>query len=210
MSEITVDTEKLTYGLELGIGNTRTIFASLPPEERLRLTACGLVSAAIHAYAIREGIPSRLMLSTPQFSFIDDIQHVFPLIGAGDDPTVIDASASQFLGYAGISVEYQDITGQSIFPPEKVLSFALSERHLVVNWLAKAVLNFRAVNQRPVGKFGRQLGEGPLANASTTQLKEEYGSIWNPENTRRWDAPEHVQRDGEVVSRYISPGAIVV
>jgi hypothetical protein len=210
MSETTVDTEKLAYGLEIGIGNTSSVFASLPREERLRMTACGLVSTAIHAYAIREGIPSRLVLSTPQLASAPDMQHVVPLLGEGDDLMVVDASLSQFLGYAGISVEYQRITGQNVFPSEKVLGFTLSARHLAVDWLTNAALGFRAVNQRPMGSFGIQLGEGPLANASLAELEEEYGRIWNPKNFSRWDPPAHVQRDGEVASRIIPPGALVV
>lgn len=144
MTEVLVDTEKLADGLELGIGHTDNYFRLVAPrEDRLRMTACGLVSTAIDRYALREGLPSRLMISQPKLPFDADIQHVVVLIDPdGSDPTLIDASPSQFLAYAGLTVAYERLTSQRIFPPEKVLSFRLLDRECIVDWLADAALRF--------------------------------------------------------------------
>jgi hypothetical protein len=209
MSELVVDTDKLAYGLERGIGKTRTICASMPRQQRLRMAPCGLVSAAIHAYASHEDLPVRLAMSAPLLPFDSQMRHVVPMIGPEEtDPTVIDASPSQFLAYAGITLEYERVTRQKVFPAEKVLSFTLSERHVVVDWLANAALRFQAVNRRPTGWRGMQLGNGPLADAGVTELQDAFGAIWAPRNLSEWTLPEQVREHGEVVSKFIPPGAI--
>ncbi len=212
MPEIVVDNEKLAWGLERGIGKTRTIFSVLPASQRLRMTPCGLVSSAIHAYAVRENIPSCLVLSRPNLHIDPLMEHVVPLLGEFENnPTVVDASPSQFLMYAGISLAYEKETGDVVFPPEKVLSFTLAERQIIVSWLVNAATSFQKVNKRPVGgRFGVQLGEGPLATNSEAIMRATYGRIWDPVNFTAWTSPARVQEDGRVASLSIPKNTISV
>ncbi len=211
MSKISVDIEKLTYGLEKGIGKTRTPFASIEREQRLRITACGLVSSAIHAYALREGIPSRLVISNPNLPFDPEMQHVVPLLGESEDnPTAVDASPSQFFTYVGLILAYERATGETLFPPEKILSFELAERQLIVEWLTGAAVRFQKINRRPKGKYGFELGDGPLADSSETTIRAAYAKIWDPANFSSWTPITRVQQDGAVASRPIPKETIIM
>ncbi len=207
MPDLKIDHDKLAYGLEQGMGNTLTIFADLEPERRLRTTACGLASTAIHLYAQQSGIPSRLVISTPRLSFDPEMQHVIPLLG-DDQPVAIETTPSQFLMYVGLSIAYEDTTGDSVFPPEKILSFPLHEREVVVSWLTKAALDFQRINKRPRSKWHTQLGKGPLATSSASVIQDAYEQIWNPENFTPWVPPDYVVEDGRIVSRSIPEDAI--
>src|SRR5665213_1227896 len=107
MSEVLVDTEKLVYGLELGIGQSTTMFSALSPELMLRYSPCGLVSSAIVEYLKTQDIPVRQVISSPHLPFAPEVRHVIPLVGESENPRVVDASYSQFLGYVGISGAYE-------------------------------------------------------------------------------------------------------
>lgn len=211
MTKVTVDTEKLARSLERGIGDTRTIFSALPSRKRLRMTPCGPVSTAINAYAVREGIPSRLVLSSPKLPIDPLMEHVFPLLGESEDnPTVVDASPSQFLSYVGLTLAYEEATGEVLFPLEKIQSFTLAERQVIVSWLVDAARKFQKINTCPKGKYGLQLRDGPLANNSEEIMRKTYAQIWSSKNFRIWTPPARVQEDGRVASKYIPTGVITL
>lgn len=210
MQVLKIDYEKLAFGLERGIGNTRTIFASLEPHERLRITPCGLVSSAIHAYATRQGIDSMLAISNPQLDFDPKMQHVIPLLGHPDHtPTVVDASPSQFLTYVGLNIAYTKCIEEDVFPEEKVIGFKLDEREHIVQWLTTAATVFQKINRRPRDHLERQLGVGPLSDASPATIQAVYDKIWHPKNLTSWTPADYVLEDGRVASLDIPKDTII-
>ncbi len=212
MAKVTVDTEKLAYGLERGIGDTRTIFASLATEDRLRMTACGLVSSAITAYALNEGIACRQVISVPGVPIDPTMQHVIPLLGdtEGNNPVAIEASASLFLGYAGMMLGYEWATGEHIFPPEKIFVFSIDEKRAVVEWLTSAAIKFQKINKQPTGRFGLELGDGPLVNSPASEIWANYDLIYDFSNYHTHRMIERVREDGEIVSKRIPKNSIMM
>ena len=209
MATVCIDHEKLAYGLEQGIGNTGAPVASLPADERLRMAPCGLVSSAIHQYAQREGIASRLGISSPKLSFHPEMQHVIAILGEDSDSVCVDASPSQFLMYAGLAVAYERYYKAKFFPPEKIISFKLDEAQIAVDWLTKHAVAFQKINTRPSDTFGL-LGTGPLADSSETTMREAYGQIYNPDNFVDWTPPPQVQEHSRVACLSIPAGLISI
>ncbi|OGL24746.1 hypothetical protein A3A68_01870 [Candidatus Saccharibacteria bacterium RIFCSPLOWO2_01_FULL_48_13] len=208
MPKLTVDTEKLAYGLERGIGHTNTIFATIPEKLRLRSSPCGLVSSAIVEYLKNEDFPARQVISSPKLPFSPEMQHVIPLVGEENDPVVIDASFSQFLGYVGLTGAYVEATQAKAFPEEKILHFNLSEKEVVLNWLTSLAVQFQSQNRHPRDEFGRDLGQGPLSSASASRIKQSLSKIWDPSNFSEWPSIARVQKDGQTVAKYIPGNAI--
>jgi len=207
---LVVDTDKLEWGLEKGIGETRTFFSHLPPEKRLRDTSRGLVSAAITSYALREGIPSRLLITAPKLSIEPDMQHVVALIESDEDnPTILDGSISQFLGYAGITAAYEQYIAESLFPPEKILVFGLQDTRVAVDWLTKAVKSFRD-NHPTIDLQGALIPREPLVDASIEDVVAVYESIYKPSNFHTWMPPHQVATAGYQASLSIPSGAIQI
>jgi hypothetical protein len=211
MTEVIVDTEKLAYGLEQGIGHSNTIWRSAPEADRLRLAPCGLVSSAIHNYLVEQDIASRQIIVRPNLSFDPEMEHVLPLIGEKDqDPLVVDASYSQFLGYVGLCLGYERAVGTKFFPDEKILSFNLSEKDMAINWLTKTAYEFRRINTHPRGEFSLDVGRGPLARASEKRIRQGYAQIYNPANFSPHTPPDRVIEDGNTVAKYIPQDTITV
>jgi len=196
MSNIEVDTEKLAYGLKRGIGHTKTIFSYGAYNSRLRWTACGLVSAAINVYCQQQDIPSQVMIAEPRLRFDPRMRHVYPALGEqGQDPTIVDASYSQFLGYVGINAD------RSTFPKEEILVFKLSESDLTLNWLADYAVKHR----------GQSEPQFPLAKAEPDVIKGHFTKIWSADNSQPWrPIPYEVAVDGQTVAPHIPPGAITL
>ncbi|OGL39644.1 hypothetical protein A3J32_02045 [Candidatus Saccharibacteria bacterium RIFCSPLOWO2_02_FULL_46_7] len=211
MSEVVVDTEKLAYGLERGIGHSDTIFSAAPIEFRLRCSPCGLVSSAINAYARRRDIPIQLMINSPNLAFDPEMQHVLPFLGEpSQELLVIDASFSLFLGYVGLGWGYETATGTKAFPPEKIIEFKLSERDIVIDWLTTVAVEFQKRNCRPKTDDGYDLGSGPLAIATPGVIKSVYSQIYGSQNYVPWTPPDYVLKHGETVSKYIPRSSITI
>jgi len=211
MAEVTVDTQKLVFGLEKGIGRSGTIFSSSPTEWRLRYSPCGLVSSAIAEYLKKQGIPVRQVISTPNLAFDPEMQHVLPIVGESEnDPVVIDASFSQFLGYVGISGGYEELSEERAFPDEKVIDFKLSEKDIMVNWLTAVATQFQSRNRRPRDEDNWSIGDGPLVVASASTIRQTYTKIWDPANFTPWESIPRVQRDGRAIAKYIPLRAITL
>ena len=166
MKEVVVDTEKLAFGLERGVDKINTPYIRYAPEERLRTPICELASAAIVHHARSVDVEAHLYESTPNLSFAPYMQHVVPVVNGKElEGTIIDASPSQFLAYAGMSLGYEDATGEKIYPPEKIFCFTIEQRHRVVEWLTKTALAFHEINVRPIDQLGFRLGGGDLCGA---------------------------------------------
>jgi hypothetical protein len=212
MSEVIVDVEKLTYGLERGIGDVRNIFARAPVEQRLRLSPCGMVSSAIHQYAMREGLPSQLMISSPNLSFNPEWQHTIPVIGEGNDQVVIDAAISRlFTATMGMTVAYEEkIKWQKTFPEEKIIVFSFSERGIVCDWMAEVADMFRRRSVEFRNAYHMKQGTGPISRCSTKEIRDVFAKMWNPANMAAWVPMEDVWEDGRVVSRHLPKEAITL
>jgi hypothetical protein len=209
MSKVVIDYEQLAYGLEEGISHTDTIFAYLPYQYRLRASPCGLVSSGIHEYAKKEGLPSRLLISTPNIPVDLEMQHVVVGIGEEDtDLTLIDGSYSQFLGYVGLTETYEEASGKSAFPEEKVIDFLVSEREFVFDWLSEVASLFQVRSVACLGRYTRTEGVGPLSGSSREELRKTFSAIWDPKNMKIWTAPERVEAHGQILSEHIPKGTI--
>lgn len=213
MADVRVDTEKLAYGLKLGIGDTDTIFADGPFQNRLRYTACGLVSSAIHQYCQVDELPSRLLISSPNLPFDPDMQHVVPVIGESPaDGIVVDASYSQFLGYVGLNLAYQERAREVTFPDEEIITFKFSERQITMDWLTDTTVKFKPRRTRPPAVYeddvDYKIGAGPLSGADKSEIIQIYSAIWDPANMRVWEPPQHVIAHGKTAAARIPPGAI--
>ncbi|MBI4033471.1 hypothetical protein HY379_00550 [Candidatus Saccharibacteria bacterium] len=211
MPEVIVDKEKLAYGLERGIEHTDTIFVEIPRKYILRGTPCGLVTSGIHEYTEAVGIPSKRVISTPDWSFDPELQHTFPLIGGDtENAVVVDASYSQFFTYIGLPWGYELATGTKEFPDDKILTFRLSERDVIAGWMSKVAVEFQGRNVHPEGVFSEDLGVGPLAEASHEEINAVYSRIWEPALSEPWLPPERVVKHGTVVANYIPKDAITI
>lgn len=209
--KVSVDTEKLTRGLEEGVSRTRTGFGSLPRETILRVTPCGLVSSAISEFLKKQEIPHQLIVSEPNLPFDPDKTHVFVL--AGNDPEyskVIDASYSQFLGYVGLRPDHEEHIGVSFYPDKKVIDFKLAEPTPEIEQIVDWAEAFQKFNQQTEGRWGH-ISDGPLESASRAAIFSAFTEIWgNPDNLSPWHPPQHVIDDGLTVSQSIPSGAIVI
>lgn len=208
MSEVIVDTEKLEYGLERGIGKSDTIYAAREPKYRLRYSPCGLVSSGIYEYLAQEGIPAKQVISSPNLTIDPEMRHVMPVVGANIDPTIVDAAFSQFLGYVGIMGRYEELTGKRAFPDEKIIDFPLSRHSEVSEWLTMIATQFLGTRLQPLDDLGMKLIEGRLENASVQEIRQAYEAIWDPANFEDWHPPERVVNHGKQISRFIPDGAI--
>lgn len=224
---VKVDVEKLTHGLEDGIGRNESsdifmldTFSRFPVQQRLRLTPCGLVATAIDVYARREGFESRLLISSPNLKHDPEAQHVMAAIEDDtNNPTVIDASISRLLEDTGLSVAYEQAAHQELFPKEKIIVFDLYSPHTAVNWLVSAVEKFRE-NRHPLPLDPHYTYIGPdgvpyyvggsLFDASSEELRQIYGAFYNPDNLQTWTPPKHVIDGAEAVAEAIPPGAIEI
>lgn len=215
MAEVIVDREKLADGLKRGIGYTDTIFADGPYEYRLRYTACGLVSSAIHQYCLVQDIPSRLMISSPNLAIDPDMQHVIPVVGETvEQGRVIDASFSQFLGYVGLNWGYEEDTGHKAFPSEEIIDFNFMEHEVIASWLADLAAAFTPVRIREPAVYEDYIlyrfGEGPLSSADKEAINQVYSAIWNPANMQVWHPSQRIVNDGQVVASQMAHGSIIL
>lgn len=211
MSEVKVDTEKLADGLIAGIEETKTIFAYTPPEHRLRLAPCGLVSSAIHQYLLDRGISSELVISSPNFPFDKEKQHVFPLIGEPSaDRTIVDASYSQFLGYVGLTTGYEVRRNTNVFPSEAIIDFKVSERGMVVDWLTNVAADFRRQRTHYDKNWYQDIGSKPLSKYVPAVINNYYSQIWAAENLQPWSPPDYAIEDGSVVAKHIPEDSITI
>ena len=139
------------------------------------------------------------------------MQHVLPIVGESEnDPVVIDASFSQFLGYVGISGGYEELSEERAFPDEKVIDFKLSEKDIMVNWLTAVATQFQSRNRRPRDEDNWSIGDGPLVVASASTIRQTYTKIWDPANFTPWESIPRVQRDGRAIAKYIPLRAITL
>ncbi len=212
MSEVSVDREKLAYGLERGIGNSKTIFREVPKKYRLRVAPCGLVSTAISEYLRDMHVQHELIISRLFLSHEPDMQHVFPVIGDiyEDDPAAIDASYSQFLGHVGLHWGYETYSGTREFPREKIMIFKMSERNTAIDWLTAAAIRFQQANIHPKNEFDIDMGAGPLESADEETISSNYAKIWSPAAAYLWRPPKRVIEDGRTVAKHIPKNAITV
>jgi len=183
---LSVKTHLLAAGLEKGLGQTESFLISgIPEKDRLRYQVCGLVSTAISSYAQTEGLDSYLLASSPKLSFDPEMTHVVPVISVpGEVPVVIDATPSQFLGYAGLSPHYEYGTGQSILPAEKIIVFDIDNPYIVVRWLTKAIERFHEsdVQEEMLG-----MGGNPLLYSSKQEQEHEFNKIYELNNLKPWE-----------------------
>ncbi len=210
MSEVKVDTEKLTYGLEKGIGYTNTYFSHLPEEKRLRYAVCGLVSSAIEEFLTEQEIPVRQVISTPELPFDHSMQHVMPLVGGESHEVVVDASYSQFLGYIGLTNRFEELINEELFPEEKVIHFNLFERDLMISWLTKVVADFQSRNHQIGDEDKWYFRPPPLAEAPASTIAQNLAMIWDPANFTDWKSTPRVKQHGKDVARHIPAGAITI
>jgi len=134
-----------------------------------------------------------------------------PLLGeTNQDRIAVDASYSQFLGYVGLRLGYEEYANVKAFPPEKILKFKLSETDLILDWLTMVAYKFGKVNTHPKDEFGLDVGEGPLTRASAARIRQTFAQIWDPANYKPWMPPERVQEHGRQVSKHIPKDAITV
>jgi len=209
MSEVFVDVDKLANGLEKGIAHTNTFFCELPTHQRLRLTPCGLISTAIQQYLVAEGVDCALKISQPNLTLYPDLQHVFPVINPdSQDPTVIDASYSQFFEFVGLHTAYEVFSGTDAFPPEKVISFRFSEAELAADWLTLVAMRFRHINKHPKNSNGYDVTYCQPQNVTRQQLNQSYATIWNPDNTEPWSPDGDTTKQAKIIAQHIPTGCV--
>ena len=203
---VSIDTEKLAFGLERGILDSSTMYRHAPQDAILRIAPCGLVSAAISRYLTHEDISHTLMISRPELSCDPKMQHVFPVVGEGQ---IIDASYSQFFDYVGITVAYEVASQKRFYPIEKVIDFPFSERETIAEWMAGIACRFARENGC-IEQGWRTVGNGPLRKVIKTAIQATYSSIWNPSSCDVWLPPDYAEHDGEDIARHIPKDAIIV
>lgn len=210
MAEIIVDREKLEYGLERGIYHSDTIYGGVETPYILRFAPCGLVSSGIYEYCKTTGIPSSQHVSNPGLEFDVTMRHVIPTIDVDGDPLVIDASYSQFLRYAGMFPDYEKLTGQTIYPKEKLVTFRFSAADVFINWLTEKAVAFQSINEHPRDEFDTSPGKGFLENSYAHAIRRVYGRIYDTSKFRPWNSRQRVSRDGQQIAKYIPSDSIEV
>ncbi len=204
--KVSVDTEKLTRGLEAGVSEARIVSPDFPRDDILRIMPCGLVASAISEYLKKEDIPHQLVISEPDLWFEPDMRHVFPIVGANPNSSVVvDAAYSQFLDFTGINTLNTTQLDADLFPEKKILDFRLQELDETVDWLALWAEAFRQVEP-----YFANAKPGPLSNVSNQAIRVSFSKIWNPHNLSPWHPPQHVIKDGRAVSKSIPSGAIAI
>lgn len=204
--KVSVDTEKLTRGLEAGVPNTRMVSSDFPRDDILRTMPCGLVTSAISEYLKREEIPHQLVISEPDLWFNPNIRHVFPIVGeSADHSVVVDAAYSQFLDFTGINTRNKDQLDADFFPEKKILDFRLQELDDTVDWLALWAEAFRDVEP-----YFEKLKAGPLSSVSNQAIRVSLNDVWNPNRLSPWNPSQRVVDHGRVVSESIPSGAITI
>lgn len=214
MINLSVDHEKLVFGLERGIGRVEDYvvhYWAIPKKYRLRTRTCGLASLAIQENLRQQEFSSAVKIRNLPVPIDGETQHVVSVLAEKDnDPTIIDATYSQLLGMVGLSWNYEVHTGKSAFPEEKIVVFNVSERDVVARSLAKLSAQFQAVNSHPIDHRGVDIGAGPLANATVSELEQAYATAWDPNKFRTWQPDEATVQAGRQISSYIPTGAIIL
>ncbi len=177
--------ELLASSLEAALGEVHWVLGSLNPRMRLRMGVCGLVSAAI-AETI-DG--ATLKLSQPYSTVEPDMKHVVVAAPYQGQEVIIDASYTQFLGYAGLTPGSIACGGADTFPEQKIALFKLGEHHEMVLKLARHARTAIATYRQPADKYYIPTGV-PFKDFSDEEIIHEYSKIWLPSNLHDHVVPE--------------------
>ena len=208
---VVVDRERLAWELEEGIDQSGCCWV-YPRKYILRNPVCGLTSASIAEHLHRREIPVRLIESGPNLVFDEDTAHILPILGEGENQHVIDATATQFLGYVGLVWGYAEEYGEDSYSAEKVIDFKLSNWHEVIDWLTRYAIDFRSRDPRRefTTSYGNKIGNGPLSDSAEEDIRNAYSKIYNPAGFEEYAPSNIVKSAAESVAKFITAGSIQV
>lgn len=203
-STLEVNRQLLEHRLELAIGDSDSLYAGIEGDYRLRVPVCGFSSALVGNWQADKGADSILVISRPQLVFAPKMEHVFVNSATPFGETIwIDPTYSQFMSFVGLDPYLDMNLERSQYPVEKVLMFRPEETDIVMSAFAKFADSFRYVNKFLIEnqrlEFLREDGEeptwfAPLAEVTSSEIKDSFMSIWDPENFGPFE-PESVFKD---------------
>jgi hypothetical protein len=211
MSEITVDTERLARNLQRGLGHTDDYISVAPAKYRLRSGWCELVSVAIAEHCKNRGILASAKKNVLALPFNTCKYHVIDLLDEDQpDPFILDATFSQFYDYVGLGCGYEEFSGTQVLPPEKIIACRVSQLGPVIGQIALTAFGFRQINSHPLNKYGIDMGDGPLANATLAEIIETYQHIWDVKRYQPLTTRLNTLKQAKIVATYISDKCITV
>ncbi|HUD03415.1 MAG TPA: hypothetical protein VMR51_01385 [Patescibacteria group bacterium] len=181
MTKLSIDNERLAVNLEKGIGYVDKRFGAIgwPEKYRLRVPYCGLTSVATHEYFKSLRVPSTVLYGKIDTGVGEEIEHCVNQIDLDGNRYVIDCTYSQFLNLAGLIPGHAMLIGNEVYPDARVEVFYPEESHNVADKLAKAAFKFQNYNKHPASKFGNDLGDGPLSDATYETSLSVYEKIFD-------------------------------
>lgn len=204
--KVNVNCNKLAVDLESGFAWYLLMNGANPAgvELILRKPVCGLASTAIDLFAKQCHFPSNPVISVPTLEYLGEgFDHV--VVRMDDDPTdplYIDATASQFLGYAGCNFKDAD----SVLP-EKVVTYRSNTWQEVPRLMAKYA--FSHLIEKPVNGDSQSQNKSLLGGVgSEDELFEQFSPIWDPNLQQPFQPKEEVVCAASVISSFISRDCI--
>lgn len=193
-------TEAATPLLEQHIVKPISYLEILPPEVRLRVTGCGLVSEVLRRQLADKGYDSRLQIRDWS-AFGSEGQHVITKVQTSEGPYFIDGTYSQFFGLFGMHFgPARDVGETAYYPDEKMLIYQPADVPVLSEWYADVVTSFwKNAGMRPEfyqTRFGAMVDSQSFPYGLPRHELRDYAAyMWNPAAYQDYEAAPHVQQD---------------
>lgn len=197
--------DQLATQLETGVGRADLYLQAIPPELRLRLPICGLVSYALANTLSDAGYTIEVIESRPRFPFRPSFKHIFPVVYGKKETTVVDATYSSTLTLAGVSAEGVYLGDKNMFPEKKVVTFPKDGHDFIAGALAdKAVqcLQTWTPFDRPDVRIPRRAPD--LIGFTPQEIEDDFYAIWDSENWYYYEPKKETIEDARKLAQFIT------
>lgn len=162
---------------------TGELTASYPEDLQLRLTQCGLGTAALQHYLLDEyGIATsrhinRLTDAPRGYNFRTNTHVVLRT-----DTEMIDPTYGQFMNYVGLTPETANNHDLAhLYPPRKIMVYGVDNARAFADTFASHAFSVDRSGHVPE-PFDSAPDIGALRGKSLEEMQRVYRSIWNPNN----------------------------
>lgn len=191
----------MAESLERGLGEMDPqLLAAFHPRDRLAVGVCGIVSVAISHYLSEHDVHNRMVLSNPQLDIDPDLRHAAVVLEEGGADTIIDATYTQFYGYAGLSPALKAELPQ--FPRKKIVQFPLGEHQQLVQNMSEQA---SGLITHLGGQRSPQHRAPEFTGMNRHQIASILDSIWSPENLTSFQPSFETMEAGKHLARFILP-----
>jgi len=193
--------EALAADIEHGLGEVDWMSRSLPSRLRLSQNICGIVSIALSEQLRQQGYDVELVLSVPEIKADPLMQHVVPVVHHEGIDTIIDATYTQFLEFAGLHPGYVMFGGEDSYPDGKIVTFEVGSSEDVVTQLttlSRQVMN----NYKLIPEVYPSM---EFKHFNNNEIAAQLTQIWNPDNFTEFTPRVETTQVGQKLASFILP-----